>query len=521
MSERGRGRGRGGGNVADMTVNQLSQFITQTVQMAMGQNPPPRPPPPGGQPNQMDAVWEEIRRLGRQVGAQQWFNLLQPGIIRSFNDFSSAFLHQFASNKKYLKTSLSLFNLKQSEVEPLREYVQRFNTAALEVPAATADTLVNSFTQGLRGGEFFKSLVKKPPLTYDELLSRAKKYVNLEDAQRQIKQDGTSGSKSGSKSGVKVESKREVGRKRAAEEPSRGKGPYPYVPLSLSLEKAMQVCEERQVLTRPRNAERGPRLLPSNKFCDFHQEYGHFTNDFQRLGEEVQRIVYEDARIRVELTRRENPPRQGRAPQWRNQGNEVRGNQLDHQGRAPRNDGDSGRARKAHGRRLENFEVNSQLSCLADPNISFGREKLNDVVVPHNDPLLVTLTITNYDVARIFVDTGSSVNIIFKETFDQMKLEGFELDPITIALYGFTGHALQPLGQIVLPLSIGSGEQRITKMACFTVVDTPSSFNGILGCPALSDFRAIASTYHQKLKFPSGKEVGVVRVIKRQPDYAM
>ncbi|XP_073153009.1 uncharacterized protein [Henckelia pumila] len=299
------------------------------------------PPPPGGQPNQMDAVWEEIKRLGRQVGgrpgpiqrespfaraildeelpanfkqpnlweydgssdpeehlgrfenaallhryldaikcrvflttlvrsAQQWFNILQPGSIRSFNDFSSVFLHKFSSSKKYLKTSLNLFNLKQSEVEPLREYVQRFNTAALEVPAATADTLVNSFTQALRGGEFFKSLVKKPPLTYDELLSRAEKYVNFEDAQRQRRQEGTSGSKPNSKLGAKVEGKEEVGRKRVAKEMNRAKGPYPYVPLSVSLKKAMQVCEDKRALVRPRNAEKGSRLPPSDKFCDFH-----------------------------------------------------------------------------------------------------------------------------------------------------------------------------------------------------------------------------------------------------------
>lgn len=52
-------------------------------------------------------------------------------------------------------------------------------------PTATTDTLVNAFTQGLRGGEFFKSLVKRYPRSYDELLSRAEKYVNLEEAQKQ------------------------------------------------------------------------------------------------------------------------------------------------------------------------------------------------------------------------------------------------------------------------------------------------------------------------------------------------
>lgn len=50
----------------------------------------------------------------------------------------------------------------------------------------------------------------------------------------------------------------------------------------------------------------------------------------------------------------------------------------------------------------------------------------------------------------------------------------------------------------------------MTKMTCFTVVDAPSSYNGILGRPALTEFRVVSSTYHQKLKFPIGREVGVV-----------
>ncbi|XP_075521320.1 uncharacterized protein LOC142554542 [Primulina tabacum] len=89
-------------------------------------------------------------------------------------------------------------------------------------------------------------------------------------------------------------------------------------------------------------------------------------------------------------------------------------------------------------------------------------------------------------------------------------MEGFGFEPVSTPLYGLAGHPIPPLGQIVLPLSLGHVPQRVTKMTTFTVVDTPSAYNGILGRPALKDFRAVVSTYHQKLKFPVGKEVGVL-----------
>ncbi|XP_073036579.1 uncharacterized protein [Primulina eburnea] len=171
---------------------------------------------------------------------------------------------------------------------------------------------------------------------------------------------------------------------------------------------------------------------------------------------------------------------------------------------------DSGRARKAHGRRLENFEISRGEDLPQDPIIGFGPEDLRDVVTPHSDTLVVTATIANYDVARIFIDNGSSVNVLFKSTLDQMQLEGFEFEPVSTPLYGFAGHAIPPLGQIVLPLSLGTDHRRVTNMIAFTVVDTFLAYNGILGRPALKNFRAIASTYHQKLKFPVGKGVRVL-----------
>ncbi|KAL0355484.1 UNVERIFIED_CONTAM: hypothetical protein Sradi_3995300 [Sesamum radiatum] len=115
--------------------------------------------------------------------AQQWFNQLPVSIIGSFQEFCSLFLHQFASSRKVRKTELSLFVVHQEEDEPLTEYLQRFNTAALEVPAATQEVKASAFSQGLLDGDFFKSLAKKPVSKFDALLARAAKYINIEEAQ--------------------------------------------------------------------------------------------------------------------------------------------------------------------------------------------------------------------------------------------------------------------------------------------------------------------------------------------------
>ncbi|XP_073138218.1 uncharacterized protein [Henckelia pumila] len=48
-------------------------------------------------------------------------------------------------------------------------------------------------------------------------------------------------------------------------------------------------------------------------------------------------------------------------------------------------------------------------------------------------------------------------------------------------------------------------------MTRFTLVKTPSSYNVILGRPAMNSFKAVASAYHQKIKFPVGYKVREVR----------
>ncbi|KAL0361006.1 UNVERIFIED_CONTAM: hypothetical protein Sradi_3785100 [Sesamum radiatum] len=88
----------------------------------------------------------------------------------------------FASSRKHRKTELSLFSIQQKERESLKDYLRRFNTATLEVPSATQEVKASTFVQGLRDGDFFKSLAKKPTTKFDVLLARVAKYINMEDA---------------------------------------------------------------------------------------------------------------------------------------------------------------------------------------------------------------------------------------------------------------------------------------------------------------------------------------------------
>ncbi|XP_075489615.1 uncharacterized protein LOC142528448 [Primulina tabacum] len=171
-------------------------------------------------------------------------------------------------------------------------------------------------------------------------------------------------------------------------------------------------------------------------------------------------------------------------------------------------DGDFNRARKSRSRRYC-MEVEGMRR--SEAVISFGPEDLKRVNLPHNDTLVIQARVANYDILRVFVDSGSYVNVIFKDTFMQMDLQGFQLETVETALFGFIGHVVYPEGEIVLPLTLGSQDLKKTVMTSFTVVDSPSSYNIILGRPDMNELRAVTSTYHQKIKFHMGAWVGEVR----------
>ncbi|KAL0454878.1 UNVERIFIED_CONTAM: hypothetical protein Slati_0827000 [Sesamum latifolium] len=87
--------------------------------------------------------------------------------------------------------------------------------------------------------------------------------------------------------------------------------------------------------------------------------------------------------------------------------------------------GDSHQARKSQVRKAHQISIKEILDVetMEDaPLIQFGRAERSGPQTMHNDALVITAILANYEVGRIFIDSGSSADILFGEAYDQMQL---------------------------------------------------------------------------------------------------
>nr|GEZ49397.1 reverse transcriptase domain-containing protein [Tanacetum cinerariifolium] len=118
-------------------------------------------------------------------------------------------------------------------------------------------------------------------------------------------------------------------------------------------------------------------------------------------------------------------------------------------------------------------------------------------------PMIIKTEMGGHCVQRMYVDEGSSSEILYEHCFNRFHPEvRNQMIPATTPLVGFSGEIIWPLGQILLLVKIGDEEHSTSAWMNFMLVRSPFSYKGIIRRPWARRIQAVPSTAHGMLKFP-------------------
>nr|XP_023904885.1 uncharacterized protein LOC112016564 [Quercus suber] len=212
--------------------------------------------------------------------ARIWFSRLMPNFISTFKELSAQFTSYFIRGYSYKKSIACLMGIRQREDETLRSYIACFNKEALLINEADDKILVAAFTNELWKGKFLFSLYKNDPKTMSDVLYRATKYMNAEDAllareekpkKRERQED------------IRQDRGRKMARIREQRDDKHSKPPAgrftSFTPLTSPINQVLMKIKDEGAFTYLGKLKGDPNKLLKDKYCHFHCDHGHDTAD--------------------------------------------------------------------------------------------------------------------------------------------------------------------------------------------------------------------------------------------------
>ncbi|XP_038681007.1 uncharacterized protein LOC119981940 [Tripterygium wilfordii] len=409
--------------------------------------------------------------------ALRWYINLPNGSIASFEKLIETFMVRFSSSRKIHKCSDDLYRLPQRVGESLCDFLSRFNTEKVSIPYCDPGTTIQALRSCLLpDGEFYEELTKCDVRSYEEALMKATVFVCWEEDARRKPVNPPK------------EEKREDKRPRKDQstfgEPSSnwrsrksGASDYakncPEYPLKIHQVEAVQVLK--------RWAARGLRYE-----VDYLLKRGHLRELLSERG----RAIWEKRKV-DDPEALPPPPPITQTYCVISGGSEISG--LSHT------------SAKKHEKEAANpaARMARSLGTFTNQVMVFADDEATQLLHPHYDALVLTLQVANINLKRILIDNGSSANVLFLAAYKGMGLDETLILRKSTALIGFNGEVSHLVGEVVLPIYAPG----LNKQTRFSIVDSPSAYNAILGRPRLHAIRAVPSTYHLVLRYPTNNGV--------------
>jgi hypothetical protein len=124
---------------------------------------------------------------------------------------------------------------------------------------------------------------------------------------------------------------------------------------------------------------------------------------------------------------------------------------------------------------------------------------------------VVDQVIGNARFSKVLMDGGSSLNILYAHTLHLLGIRLGQLRPSMTPFHGIAlGKHVQPLGQIDLPVWLGTPDNFHKETLTFEVVGFRGAYHAILGRPCYAKFMAVPNYTYLKMKMSGPK--GVITV---------
>nr|GEU41475.1 hypothetical protein [Tanacetum cinerariifolium] len=127
------------------------------------------------------------------------------------------------------------------------------------------------------------------------------------------------------------------------------------------------------------------------------------------------------------------------------------------------------------------------------------------------DPVIIKAYVPGRQVNRVYLDRGSSCEVIYEHCFLKLKpsIQSLRVDSM-IPLVGFSREISWPLGEVPLEITIEVGPLTTTKTLNFVIMGFDLPHNIILKRIAMQQMGIVVSTIHGAIKFNMPQGVGTV-----------
>ncbi|KAK1694635.1 hypothetical protein QYE76_011332 [Lolium multiflorum] len=122
---------------------------------------------------------------------------------------------------------------------------------------------------------------------------------------------------------------------------------------------------------------------------------------------------------------------------------------------------------------------------------------------PGRVALVVRPKVADYWLPKTLMDGGSSINIMYYETFQRLGLQDSRLEDTKVTFHGIVpGRKAFPIGKVTLPVTFGTPVNYRTERITFEVVNFRSPYHCVLGRQAFARFMAAPHYAYNMMKMP-------------------